>query len=207
MKKIAIIALLSAFASTAFAGDFYVVGSIGQSDANISKSQLDNDLVNAGATNLSSNLDNKGTAYKLLAGYQYNQYFGIEGGYIDLGKAKYSATATEGTARADVKATGWAISAVGTLPINDSFSVFAKLGTIRAKVEATASVSVPALGTFEGSADATNWKTTYGVGATYNFNKQIGLRAEYERFQKLGDDNNTGKSNVDLISAGLVFKF
>ena len=44
----------------------------------------------------------------------------------------------------------------------------------------------------------------------YNFTKSVGLRVEWERYFEVGSSNfngGTGEADVDLISAGVVFKF
>jgi len=186
----------------AFAADFYMAGSIGQARTNISKSDIDNIVIEGGATNVNSTVDNTDTAYKLLLGYQFNPYLGIEGGYVDLGKTTYAATATQGNATLAWKAKGWLLSAVGTLPVNDSFGVFAKLGAFHSEV----SWNLAATGSIDANEawSGTKWKAAYGVGASYNLNKQVGFRLEYEVFDKLGDVN---KDKVDFISAGVVYKF
>ena len=119
---------------------------------------------------------------------------------------KYSASYAGGSANASTKASGFNVAAVGILPVNESFSLFGKLGVIDGKVEETVSATGPG-GSANASEKTTKWKGNYGVGATYNINKQVGVRAEYERFSKLGDSNTTGTSDVDLFSLGAVFKF
>lgn len=208
LKKITLITSIVAatVATPVFAGDVYVVGSIGYSRVDLDKATVDNDLTSAGATNVNSTLDKNDTGYKIQIGYQFNQNFTVEGGYVDLGKAKYSASYTGGNAAADAKASGINIAAIGILPINESFSVFGKLGLINAKVEISASATGPG-GSASGTASATKWKPNFGIGGTYNINKQVGIRAEIERFSKLGDSDNTGESNVDMLSAGVMYKF
>lgn len=208
IKTILATAVLSLAAVSASAGDWYGVGSIGRSSLpnDNSKGDIDSALVSAGATGLSSSFDDSDTGYKLQLGYQFNQNWAVEGGYVDLGEFKYHASYTGGAANAKAKADGWNIDVVGILPINDQFSVFGKLGFIDAKVKIDASATGPG-GSASGSADDTCWKGTWGVGATYNFSKTIGIRAEWERFDKLGDKGSTGESNVNLLSVGLSFKF
>jgi len=207
MKKLALVALFAAtVAAPAFAGDVYVVGSVGQSTMDINKGELDSALTSAGATGVSSSLDKTDTAYKIQLGYQFNQYFAVEGGYVDLGKGTYSASFTGGSAHADAKASGVNIAAVGILPLGESFSLFGKLGFIDAKVETSVSANGPG-GSASGSVSSTKWKNNWGVGATYNVNKQLGVRVEYEQFNKLGDSNTTGEADVNLLSAGVVYKF
>ena len=182
MKKIRLIvaAAFVSSASMALAEDLYIAGSIGQSDFGSV----------AGATSS----DKNGTAFKLQLGYQFNPNLAVEGGYVDLGKATYSGSGNT----FNVKASGWNIGAVGTLPLNDKFSLFGKIGMIDGKVETSDST---------GSVSATKWRPTYGLGVKYAVSKNVSVLAEIERFDKLGDDNSTGTGSVNLLSAGFLAKF
>ncbi|MDE2585366.1 MAG: outer membrane beta-barrel protein [Betaproteobacteria bacterium] len=204
-KSIATVALAFLSAS-AFAGDVYILGSVGQASTKINKTDLDNSLVNAGVTGLSSSTKETDTAYKLQLGYQFNQYFAVEGGYVNLGEAKYSASFTGGNGKATAKVDGWNIDAVGILPLNDQFSLFGKLGTFAAHTKVDASASGPG-GAASVSDSANNWSTHYGVGASYAFTKSVAVRVEYEKFDRVGKDNSTGKADVDLWSVGVAYKF
>lgn len=207
MKRLALIAAFIATATApAIAGDVYIVGSVGQSTIDSDKSATDNALTSEGADNLASSLDKTDTAYKIQVGYQFNQYFAVEGGYVNLGKTDYSASFTGGGANANAKVSGLNIAALGILPISDSFSLFGKAGLIDAKVETT--VSANGLGgSANDSSTARKWKANWGAGATYSINKQLGIRVEYEQFSKLGDANTTGEADVNLFSAGVAYKF
>lgn len=205
MKKIFLTAFL-VMASPAFAGDIYIAGSLGRSNVDLNQSDLDNAVTSAGATGLSSSLDKHDTGYKAQVGYQFTPNFALEGGYVDLGEGSYSGNYTGGNVNATIKASGFNIAALGILPINESFSVFGKLGTIRAKVEAQSNATGPA-GAATGSVRSTDWESNFGIGGTYNISKQLGIRAEYERFNKLGDSASTGEGDVDLLSAGVMYKF
>lgn len=208
MKRLALLALLAATAATpALAGDFYVVGALGRSDFDIRKSDIDAALNSAGATGISSSFDSYDTAYKVHLGYQFTPYFALEGGYVDLGKADYSASFAGGNGHGDVKATGPTIAALGIVPINDWLSLFGKVGVIDAKVEASVSATGPG-GSASTSSSSTRTRANWGVGGTYHVTRQLGIRVEYEQFNKLGDDNTTGKKfDVMLLSAGVVYKF
>jgi len=204
--KSALIVASVAAVSPAVAGDWYFAGSAGQSDFKAEKGDIDGALIAAGATGLSSSLDDQDTAYKLQAGYRFNQNFALEGGYINLGKLKYSAAYTGGAGRAEIKADGWNIDVVGSIPVGQTFVLFGKVGMINAKVEATVSATGPG-GAAAGSVDDTSSKGHWGIGGDYALNDKMAVRLEYERFKNLGDENTTGEGDVDLLSVGFVLKF
>ena len=96
---------------------------------------------------------------------------------------------------ADVKASGWHVdAAVGIWPVQNNFSLFAKPGALFSEVKTSASATGAAV--FAPGANTTpkhsesNWRL--GIGAGYDFTPTIGARVEWERANKLGDDN-TGK--------------
>lgn len=208
-KKMLGVAVLMACATSAFAGDVYLVGSVGRSMVNIDKASLDNDLANAGFGGIASSVDEDDTGYKLALGYKFNPSFALEGGYVNLGTSTYDfSITTPGVANGHLEAEvrGWVVSAVGIMPLNDRFSLFGKLGAIYAEVEQSGTASAGGT-SFTATASDKSWKATWGVGAQYEIARNWGVRAEYERFDKLGDKDETGEADVDLLSIGVAYKF
>lgn len=204
-----ILALACSLAATAHAeSSFYVAGSIGQSRFNLDwdKSDIDSELEDAGLTVNSSKLDKRDTAYKIQFGYQFNQYLALEGGYIDFGAAEYKANISGVDAKAEFEATGINIGAVAVMPLTSSFSLLAKFGFIRSDVDFNVRASAGSVSATE-SESGDNIDTFVGFGAQYAFTDNFALRAEYEHFNSVGDDNETGEAKVKLFSAGVVFKF
>lgn len=171
---------------------------VGQSDFRDADSQF-NAIAAAARTTVST--DDTDTAWKAFVGYRFHRNFAAEIGYVDLGKATGSFGG--GAATVESKAKGLTLDVLGILPVANNFDLFAKVGTIDAKVETSAS---NAFGGFAAASD-TSWKANYGIGAAYNFNHSWAIRAEYERFNNLGDNATTGESNVDLASVSAVYKF
>ncbi|MFZ6645274.1 outer membrane beta-barrel protein [Undibacterium sp. TJN25] len=199
-----------ALASSAYAEDLYVVGSVGQSKFHgANESTSDATLGSTGATVESSNLKDTDTGFKLLVGHQFSPNFAVEGGYVDLGKSKYSAALGDGGVSANYKSYGGVVDAVGILPLTNEFSLFGKGGLYVGKTSLDVSnSSAAAAGAFNGLDNS--WKTSlnYGAGVSYALNKTVSLRGEYERFARVGDDTGTGgKANVDLLSVGVSAKF
>jgi len=181
--------------------------SIGQSKVKFD----DNVLPIAGATATSLSKNDTDTGFKAYVGYRLHQNFAVEGGYTDFGKVSVTRTMTApaaGTVHADVKASGWHVDAVGIWPLQNNFSLFAKLGVIFNEVKTSAGTTgavafAPGTNT---SPKHSGSNGKLGIGAGYDFTPTVGARVEWERASKLGDDN-TGKGDVDLLSVGVVFRF
>lgn len=165
-----------------------------------------------GVTGLSVTDESSSTGYKLFGGYRLGQNFAVEGGYTNLGKTKRTVTGivggvADGTVEKS-KASGWQFDAVGILPVAKDFSLIAKVGTIYS------TVSMDSYG-FDGSTGNdkhSEWNLTYGLGLQYELSKAVAARAEWERYDKLGNKNTnlqpgTGEANINLYSVGLSYKF
>jgi len=208
MKLLALAIVAAAtLTATAHAGDLYVVGSVGQSRLDVKKSDYDTPLTAAGVKLQSSSLSRTDTAWKAQVGYRFSEVFAVEGGYVDLGKATYSATATGGVVNGSLKASGLNLAAVGNLPLGDAFTVFGKLGVIAARVEGEVSASGVG-GSYSGSNSSTNLRGNWGIGASYAIDHNFAVRVEAEQFSKLGDNKTFGKkSDVNVLSAGIQYTF
>lgn len=144
--------------------------------------------VNAGSTKIDYGAHESTTGFSLFGGYSFNENFGAEAAYINFGSKDYLLGAYS------AKSSGFSLSGVGSYPFNDQFSVFAKLGFASTKLEESL------LGL---TASSTKSDVTWGVGAQFNINNQVGIRAGYDRY-KLG---NSVTVNQSLTSVGVVFKF
>lgn len=185
-KHIAALLAASALSIPAYAADtgWYLLGEVGQTKVK--------DIDTTGIPNPS--VDDTDTGFKVGGGYMFHKNFGVEAAYVDLGKA----TVSSGGQTVEAKASGEVLALVGVLPLGDQFSLMARLGLINGTVK----ISGPG-----GSVDSTDVKTTYGVGAGFNFTPQLGIRLDWDKYSKLGDSNTTGESDVDMISLGVVYKF
>lgn len=200
----------------------YVLASGGMSKFNLDVSRNDfNDVLEGAAPQItSSSLDTSDTAYKLQLGYQFNENFALEGGYIDLGQTEYTADYTDlssvkGKTSASIEAKGWNLDGLLTLPINAGFSIFFKGGLFWADMDGSWK-DFPANGTVSGkqtfSTSEKKARPNFGFGVAYNFYKSFSARAEIERFANMrikSDDelNFNVKANVDLYSLGLSYQF
>jgi OOP family OmpA-OmpF porin len=197
---------LLAFHAMAQYQSFYYGGlSAGQSQTNleadhITQSQTGNVLT---ITDISRN--DRDTAYKLFAGYQFNEYYALEAGYFSLGKPHFTATTSPaGTLDGEVKLRGWNMDLIGLLPLTERFSLMGRVGAHRAKAsdqfQGTGAV-VPA--SPSPSESYTSYK--FGAGMQYAITPSLLVRAEFERYRVPDGLGNRSGSNVASLS--VVFPF
>ena len=210
-RALSIAASLAAFvlvsSPSALADDagWYTGVNVGQSRARIDDTRIADGLLSDGFTTTSISNDDRHFGFKAFGGYEFNRYFALEGGYFNLGKFGFTAdTSPAGSLRGDIKLQGANFDAVGSVPLGEKFSLFARAGLnyADAKDSFTGTGSVAVL-----DPSPRKWAANYkfGFGAEYDFTRFIGMRIEAERYRI--DDAVGNKGDVDLYSAGLVFKF
>lgn len=194
--------LLIAFNANAEEKGFYLGGSLGHSSIDtVSEGDVNAAFASVGVTT-TSDVDDSDLGWKIFGGYNLNQYFGIELAYVDLGEAEINATSTApvaGTASISAEADGFTFAGVARYPINERFDVFGKLGGFVWDVEGGGSLTVGG-GTITATAEDDGTSILFGLGAEYEMGNNIGVRAEWERYEVSSDD-------VDLFSVGLEYDF
>lgn len=138
------------------------------------------------------------TGFKLNGGYQFTANIGVEVAYVDFGNGKAGPSAT--SLESDPQT--FFVAATGTLPLNNEFSVFGKVGVARNHVKVTERY----LSKYDGSYSFNRTSAVVGIGAAYHFNKNISFVAEYENFGKIVDENY-GSLKADLLSVGVRYSF
>lgn len=211
IRAIGMMPALTVLAATvipvAYADDagWYAGFNAGQSRATIDDSRIADGLLAQGFTTTSIDEQDRHFGFKAFGGYEFNRYFALEAGYFDLGKFGFTAdTVPTGSLRGDIKIKGANLDVVGSLPIGDQFSVFARAGLNYAYAnDSFAGTGAVAVINPSPSKSSANYK--FGFGAQYDFTPAFGMRIEAERYRI--DDAVGNKGDVDLYSAGLVFKF
>lgn len=188
------------------AGDLYVVGDVTHSKDSLKKGTFDSALTSAGATGLSSSDSGSGNQWRLQLGYGINRNLAIEAGYIDFGKAKYSASYAGGTATGDLKAGGLDLVALGILPLTDKFSIFGKAGAVALKAKSSLTADASAV-TATGKATANEVRPLIGLGASYKIANNVDLRTEFDHVNGIGKSNKTGTMDSNMISMGVAYHF
>lgn len=184
----------------------YLGGSLGSAQAD-DLGALSKAMQGQGLSVRTVSVDDSDGGWKLFVGYRFNPYFSVEGGYTSLGEFGYQGQVTTdpGTVEATFKADNWNAFAVGIVPVADGFELFGKagLGYWQADLGVT--------GTFAGrtakAVESTGTSPIAGLGGKYDFSPAWGLRFEWERYFNIGKESESGRTDIDLWSIGLQYRF
>jgi len=212
MKRLTVLVLGIFLSFNCYAGNPYIGAGFGQAKAKDAGNCSDFSgpgLFNPG---YSCSIDDTDTSFDLFLGYAITPNISAELGYVDLGKYTLDAsgtvfgTSTPVALNGDIKAKGWTMSAVGTLPLQPSFSLLGRFGFFIWNVDISVNASS---GSLSGSASdsASGTDPLFGIGAQWNVNKNLGLRGEWTHYVDVGDENTTGQSDVDNLSISVLYNF
>lgn len=156
-----------------------------------------NESLNAFGQTFTTELDSKGFAGRLFAGYDFNHYFGAELGYIYLPKVDVK---INGDKVGDIK--NYAVDLLGKLnaPIANGFSVYAKAGVAYLKSSANDNA--------DDNLDSTSHVgPAFGVGLAYQITPQFSADLSWTRYSGEGKLQGDYQPNPDVFLVGVSYKF
>ncbi len=223
---LATIAALAAIASPALAQSRGWYGGIAAGQSKTSSDLVSNrESTITLASDIHTDFDDTGNAWKLFGGYRLNGLLAIEVGYADLGSHRMHTTFLGGDpplpAAVDTRRriSGFGADVVLAAPVGERFSVFGAVGAFRSHLVADAALDGNVVFT-SGDSSARSRTTTrdetvthFGAGGEWRFSPATSLRIEWERYAnvgkpfEVGGTGTTGQADTDLISIGLVYRF
>ncbi len=163
---------------SAQAGGFFVGGSIGQAS-------LDEDF--DGLT-----VDDNSTAIRIVAGWRFNDYFALEGGYHDFGDFEQTFDNAGVPGPAKLSADGFTLGAVGSIPVSERFALTGRAGMFF--WNGTAEVNNVSQATPEDS------NLYLGAGVSFDLSNRLQLTGDWTRYEL--EDAVSG-----VFSVGLQYQF
>jgi opacity protein-like surface antigen len=152
--------------------------------------------------------DHEAGTWGVFAGYRIFRYAAVELGYLDLGSLDRTQQVVLGfppvgsvEIHHELETSGPAVSALGILPITDSWEAYARAGVLFADMEATSSIMASSSSITFGS-DSLLW----GAGTQFNWGAHWSVRLDFQRFESVGEDNGPGEADIDLLSLGVLFR-
>lgn len=224
LKKILAITVLtgsalSVMGANATVPGIYVTGQIGYANTHM-KSKVDMSALKDIATLDAYHLSNNGLAGRLAFGYQFNQNFAVELGYIQLSKGKLNSSFVSTdplnpfslTVAGSLKQNAIDFVGKGILPISDKCNVYGKLGV--AYLTTSINVDINAA-----DPDATQqvtinnnyfniakhqWAPEAAIGISYDLTPNIAIDTSWTHIQPLGKKR---AGNIDFAAVGLSYSF
>jgi len=184
------------------ASNFYGIVGVGRSSLDANPASINDYALGNGLTTSSTTTESKSFGWKIQLGMQISNLLAVEGGYMDLGTAKFTNTNNRFTATGNRKADLFNLDLVGKFPINPSMSLLARFGGYRWETNSDVPNSVGLANKVDNGFDF-----KFGAGLQYDFTKQFALRGAYDRFNGVGSSTTTGDSKVNLFSVDAVLKF
>lgn len=202
MKKALLPALLL-LATSAHAADGYLGLGIGVSTVDGMSAQDFAAALDDGSF-VAAGTDDTDTAFKLFAGVQLTPNLAIEAAYTRLGT--YTAQATSdgsgffyaaGSVNYEAEGSAVSVALKGIAPLNDTVSLYGKLGMARWDVEETLSNNgFPVLSVSDDGTDP-----YLALGVAFRLSDQLSLQVEVERFVDVLEED------VGIMGAALQFRF
>ena len=187
MRRLAtVLAVVSGLAAVpALSQEWYVGAGLGRGNLNISGQDL---------TGLSdASVNDSDTTYTLRGGYRFHPNFAVELGYYDLGSYGFSGTLGSTAVSGTAKAKSYGISLVAIAPLSPAFDIYGRLGWAESELKVNASTTLVNANSSDRQSEA-----TYGVGARWNLNKNVGIFAEWMKNDQI---------EVDSYLVGVDFRF
>jgi OOP family OmpA-OmpF porin len=162
--------------------------------------------------------DDTNSGYKFFGGYQFGRFLAAELSYTDFGSFQYNYELPLIAGRnefVDYRATSWAVSGVGTLPLSGRFSLLARLGLTSNTAERSVLHGDPqALSVTVPFTPEKKRKTAvlWGLGGQFDVTPAVGFRLEYESYGDFGKadsvgDPGPGRAKIRLWSLGVLARF
>jgi OOP family OmpA-OmpF porin len=159
-------------------GGFYVGGSLGSAS-------LTEDFSGFA-------VDTDSTSFRLTAGWQFNDYFSLEGGYHNFGDFDQTFDVSGTPTEVSLTADGFTLGGTGSIPLGEKFALFGRAGAFF----------------WDGDADINNVSQAtpedtnlyYGAGGKFALSDHFSLVGDWTRYE-LEDVES------DVISLGFAYRF
>jgi hypothetical protein len=134
--------------------------------------------------------DDSTTAYRLGTGYNFFDWLGVAGAFVDLGKVESTVDIGQ-LLPVEASASGFEVTLTGHVPLTDAFALTAHAGVLWW----TSDISLGGAASSESGNDA-----TWGVGAEYAFGPTFMVTAAWRRY-------TFDSVNADAVWIGMLVRF
>lgn len=214
------VSVLGAMAANAAAPGVYVTGQVGYANTHMGGKTQVSDVLGEYAQYVdpavqNKNLSDNGLAGRIAIGYQFNQNFAVEAGYLQLGESKLNLGAVHqptGISEGTLKLQQNAIDLVGKgiIPVANNINVYGKLGIAYVTTDVKGTLKTPGAATvnFDLNDNANvakhKWAPEAAIGVSYDITPNVSVDTSWTHIQPLG---NNKPGNIDFVAVGLGYNF
>jgi OOP family OmpA-OmpF porin len=138
------------------------------------------------------NVDSDSTAFRLVAGWQINDYLSVEGGYQNFGAFEQTFTVNGEPVDVSLDADGFMLGGTGSFPLSDRFALYGRVGAFF----------------WDGDAEINNVSQArpedtnlyLGAGVSFALTGQLKLIVDWTRY-------NLEDTESNVISLGFTYGF
>lgn len=137
-------------------------------------------------------LDTDANSFRIVGGFQFGDFFGIEAGYQNFGDFEETIDFGGFSTRSTVAADGWTLGGTLGLPVNEQFSLYGRAGVFFWDADVAIdgfSIDVPR-----------DENPYYGGGAKVDVTSNLALVGDWTRYE-------LDAINSDVISVGFEYRF
>lgn len=195
--------------STANAAGSYIGIGFGKSEVKswVTEEDVTQIFLDAGTTPpTSGHGESSDSAMKIYLGIAASENIDIRLGYTNLGEATFKGENSSLIVNGSVENQGVFADFLAKFKPVERISLYGKLGVAFMKTDLTVNAA-GAGGFYEENLSGDSFVLVPGVGVSVDLGSRVGLALEYERYMDVGDEEETGQSDVDAVSAGLYVRF
>lgn len=131
------------------------------------------------------------TSYRIYGGYQFNDYFGLQAGYLKFESFDESIYFVGGSTRLSVDVDGFTAAAIARVPFAQRFDVHAKIGAFFHDAHSL----------IDGVPDSTSETDVFfGIGLGFELSDKLSLSLDAERY-------DLSAVHTNVYSVGLQVRF
>jgi hypothetical protein len=137
----------------------------------------------------SGTCDTSGAGWNVLAGYQLNRNFAVEGAYNRFNRIVFT--------NGELRTVAWELSGIGMLPTTNNFAFLAKFGFFRSESNLTGSL---------GEGDHLETGPTLGLGGQWQMGRNLALRVEWQVYANAVGSAASDASDVHRLGIAAIWR-
>lgn len=199
---------LAAAAEASADGWPYLGASGGYSVIDVDSKDISVGAVDSGFATAQTSLDDTDTGWKVFGGWRFNEYFAVEGSFIDFGTAKFTTRTTgpDGVVDGEADGSAYAVDIIAIVRPAEWADLFVKVGGFRWDVDAKQAEIINGEASAAKDDQAGN-SVKAGIGASFMLSESVAVRLEAEGYFNVGDRKRTGDADIGFLSVGLSYGF